>query len=260
MAMMEVSARTLGARGMGARLVVAIALAWCAQVAAQETLDEAGFLRLQACLDLPDEQRLACVEPLVAELPPTIARGFREQADPAWRAMVDRHWRAWEQALSRHAHLLADAGGARNLAAAALLLPDQRPVPSEPLRTDAAAAWYAQAQEEGADDPLLAQLDVSACQAFRPHCPEWAERVERAIALAPGEAPSVSWRCQSPRARMTRKRCARIWAPPRVRRNSTTGLTPSCASWPTPRREWRRPISPSLRKSQRVPRLRPGAG
>lgn len=191
MAVMKVPARTLGARSMGARLVMAAMLAWCAQAAAQEPLDEAGFLRLQACMDLPDEQRLACVEPLVAKLRPTIARGFREQADPAWRAMVERQAQAWEQAMSRHAHALADAGGARNLAAAALLLPDPRPVPregpQERPRTDAAAAWYAQAQVEGADDPLLAQLDLSVCEEFRTRCPEWPERVERAIALAPGE-------------------------------------------------------------------------
>lgn len=191
MAMVKNSAPTTGAPGMGARLAMAAVLACTAQAAAHEPLDEARFLQLQACLDLPEEQRPACVEPLVAGLPPTVARGFREQADPAWQAMVERLSRAWEEALSRHAHSLADAGGARNLAAAALLLPDPRPVPREgPLegpRVDLAAAWYAQAQQQGADDPLLAQLDLSACEEFRTGCPEWAERVERAIALAPAE-------------------------------------------------------------------------
>lgn len=187
MAMVNGAAWRLGARSTGARLVMAAMLACCAQAAAQETLDEAGFLRLQACMDLPDEQRPACVEPLVADLHPSIARGFRQQADPAWRAMMERQSRAWEEASSRHAHALADAGGARNLAAAALLLQDQRPEPGTMPRTGPAAVWYAQAQEEGADDPLLAQLDVSACEEFRPHCPGWPERIERAIDLAPGE-------------------------------------------------------------------------
>lgn len=186
MAMREGTVRTLGARGMGA-LVVATMFAWCAQAAAQEPLDETRFLQLQACMDLPDEQRLACVEPLVADLPPTVARGFREQADPAWRAMVERQAQAWDEAMSRHAHVLADRGGARNLAAAALLLPDPGPVPRERPRTDIAAAWYAQAQGEGADDPLLARLDMAVCEEFRTRCPAWAERVARAVALAPGE-------------------------------------------------------------------------
>jgi hypothetical protein len=179
-----------GARCMGV-LAAATMLAWCAQASAQEPLDEARFLQLQACLDLPGEQRLACVEPLVGELPPTIARGFREQADPAWRAMVERQAQAWDEAMSRHAHALAAAGGARNLAAAALLLPDQRPVPwdrpQDRPRVDVAAAWYAQAQAQGADDALLVQIDLSACEEFRTDCPPWPERVGRAIALAPGE-------------------------------------------------------------------------
>jgi hypothetical protein len=186
MATREGPVRTLGARGMGA-LVVATMLAWCAQAAAQEPLDETRFLQLQACMDLPDAQRPACVEPLVADLPDTIARGFREQADPAWRAMVERQAQAWEAAFTRHANALAARGGARNLAAAALLLPDPREVPASRPRTDAAAAWYARAMAEGARDPLLAALHVSSCDEFLPDCPPWPARVARAIALAPAE-------------------------------------------------------------------------
>lgn len=172
---------------MGPRLVLAAMLAWCVQAAAQEPLDEARFLQLQACMDLPDEQRPACLEPLLADVPDTIARGFREQADPAWRTMVERQAQAWEAAFTRHAHALAAHGGARNLAAAALLLPDPREAPASQPRTDAAAAWYARAMAKGAQDPLLAALHVSNCEEFLPDCPAWPERVARAIALAPDE-------------------------------------------------------------------------
>jgi hypothetical protein len=187
MAMREGPSRTLGARGRLASLAMAAMLAWCAQAGAQEVLDEARFLRLHACMELPHEQRPGCVEPLVSDLPEAVARGFREQADPAWRAMVERHAQAWEGAFSRHAHVLAARGGARNLAAAALLHPDPRQAPAPPPRAGPSVAWYAGALLEGAEDPLLGQLDVSACHEFRSHCPEWAERVDRAIALAPGE-------------------------------------------------------------------------